>query len=166
MRVGLAVLKKSDLLKIPKSQHKLVRDYKRGKLVFYFLNNAAKTCSYCLKISKNFQIKHVFQSKAFFHPSNFLHTNCLSAFKEHIFFINTWASLAKWSSVRLRTRWLWVRVLLQSLGSVLDIPRFTIPKLLCFYYNQYDEVNSHGQTIQKECYRFVFQHLLSQVLHN
>ena len=30
-------------LKILKRQHKLVRDYKRGKLVSYFLNNAAKT---------------------------------------------------------------------------------------------------------------------------
>ena len=28
-------------------------------------------------------------------------------------------------------------------------------------YNQYDKVKSGGPTIQKECCRFVFQHLLS-----
>ena len=44
--VDLEVLKK-----IPKWQHKLAWDYKRGKLVSYFLNNAAKTCLYGLKIS-------------------------------------------------------------------------------------------------------------------
>ena len=32
--------------KIPKWQHKLVRNYKRGKLVSYFLNNAARKCLY------------------------------------------------------------------------------------------------------------------------
>ena len=53
-------------LKIPKWQHKFVRDYKRGKLVFYFLNNDAKTCLYVLKISENTDTEHVFQSKAFF----------------------------------------------------------------------------------------------------
>ena len=58
-------------LKIPKWQHKHVRDYKRGKLVSYFLNNAAKTCLYGLKISENIDIEHVFQSKAIFcHISN------------------------------------------------------------------------------------------------
>ena len=55
-----------DLGKIPKWQYKLVRDYKRGKLVSYFVNNAAKTCSYGLKIPGNIKIEHVFQSKAFF----------------------------------------------------------------------------------------------------
>ena len=58
-------------LKIPKWQHKLVRDYKRGKLVSYFLNNAAKTCLHGLKI----------QSKVFFHLGSNLRTSCLSAFK-------------------------------------------------------------------------------------
>ena len=53
-------------LKIPKWQHKHVRDYKRRKLVSYFLNNAAKTCLYGLKISENIDIEHIFQSKAFF----------------------------------------------------------------------------------------------------
>ena len=67
-------------LKIPKWQHKHVRDYKRGKLVSYFLNNAAKTCLYGLKISQNIDIEHVFQSKAFFHLSSNLHTSCLSTF--------------------------------------------------------------------------------------
>ena len=37
-------------LKVPKWQHKLVRDYKRGTLVSYFLNNVAKTCLYEVKI--------------------------------------------------------------------------------------------------------------------
>ena len=36
-------------LKIPKWQHKLVQNYKWGKLVSYFLNNAAKTYLYGLK---------------------------------------------------------------------------------------------------------------------
>ena len=43
-------------LKIPKWQHNLVRNYKRGKLVSYFLNNGAKTCLYGLKISENIEI--------------------------------------------------------------------------------------------------------------
>ena len=68
-------------LKILKWQHKLVRDYKRGMLVSYFLNNAAKTCLYGLKISENIEIEHIFQSKAFFHLSGNLHTSCFSVFK-------------------------------------------------------------------------------------
>ena len=40
-------------LKILKWQHKLVWDHKRRKLVSCFLNNAAKTCLYELKISEN-----------------------------------------------------------------------------------------------------------------
>ena len=58
--------KDSDFLKISKQQHKLVPDYNRGKLAFYFLNNAAKTCSYELKILENIEIELVFQSKVFF----------------------------------------------------------------------------------------------------
>ena len=53
-------------LKIPKWQHKHVRDYKRGKSVSYFLNNAAKICLYGLNISENIDTEHVFQSKVFF----------------------------------------------------------------------------------------------------
>ena len=68
-------------LKILKWQHKLVPDYKRGKLVCYFLNNTAKTCLYGLKISGNIEIEHIFKSKAFSHPSGHLHTSCFSAFK-------------------------------------------------------------------------------------
>ena len=37
-----------------------------GKLVSYFLNNAAKTCLYGLKISENIEIGHFFQSRTFF----------------------------------------------------------------------------------------------------
>ena len=55
-------------LKILKWQHKLVRDYKREKLVYYFLNNAAKACLYKLKIpeklSMSFSLKHFFISVA------------------------------------------------------------------------------------------------------
>ena len=41
-------------LKILKRQHKFVQDFKRGKLISYFLNiNTAKTCLYGLKISEN-----------------------------------------------------------------------------------------------------------------
>ena len=68
-------------LKIPTWQHKLVRDYKRGKLVYYFLNNAGKICLYGPKISENIEIEHVFQPKLFFRFSSNLHISCLSAFK-------------------------------------------------------------------------------------
>ena len=67
--------------KIPKWQHELVRDYKRGKLVYYFLNNTAETCLYELKISENIETEHAFKSKAFFRLSSNLHTSCLNAFK-------------------------------------------------------------------------------------
>ena len=67
-------------LKIPKWQHELIRKYKQGKLASYFLDNAAKTCSYGLKIAESIEVKHVFQSKLFFHHSNFLHASWLSAF--------------------------------------------------------------------------------------
>ena len=63
-----------------KWQHELARYYKRGKLVSYFLNNAAKTRLYGLKISEIIEIGHLFQSRAFFHLSSNLHTRCLSAF--------------------------------------------------------------------------------------
>ena len=52
-------------LKIPKWQHKHVRDYKREKLISYFLNDAAKTCLYELKISENIDIEHAFSLKHF-----------------------------------------------------------------------------------------------------
>ena len=61
-------------------QHKLIREYKRGKLASYFLDNTAKTCSYWLKFSENIEIKHVFQLKSFFHHSKFLQTSFHSAF--------------------------------------------------------------------------------------
>ena len=54
------------ILKIPKLQHKLVREYKVGELVSHFLNNVAKACLHGLKISENIEIKHVVQSKTFF----------------------------------------------------------------------------------------------------
>ena len=68
--------------KILKWQHKLVWEYKGGKLVSYFVNNAAKTCLYELKVSENIEIEHAFQSKAFFFClSGNLYTSCFSAFK-------------------------------------------------------------------------------------
>ena len=78
-RVGLANLKKNYFLKIPKWQHKLVREYKRGKLISYFLNDAAKTSAYGLKISENFQIKHAFLSKKYFFISVIFSTQITSA---------------------------------------------------------------------------------------
>ena len=94
-------------MKIPKWQHELARYYKRGKLVSYFLNNAAKTCLYGLKISENIEIGHFFQSRTFFHLSSNLHTSCLSAFKySHWFFetYNTWSGvhlqLSSWSNIK------------------------------------------------------------------
>ena len=53
-------------LKIPKWQHKHVRDYKRRKLVSYFLKNTAKTCLYELKISENIKLSISFSLKYFF----------------------------------------------------------------------------------------------------
>ena len=38
-------------LKIPKWQHKLALDYNQGKVPYYFVNNAPKTCLYGLKYS-------------------------------------------------------------------------------------------------------------------
>ena len=69
-------------MKISKWQHELARYYKRGKLVSYFLNNAAKTCLYGLKILENIQIGHFFQPRTFFHLSSNLHTSCFSAFNQ------------------------------------------------------------------------------------
>ena len=65
-------------LKILKWQHKLVWDYKREKLISYFLNNAAKTCSCGLNISENIEVENFFQSEVFFHFSSDLHTSCCS----------------------------------------------------------------------------------------
>ena len=50
-------------------------------MVSYFLNNAAKTCLYELKILENIEIEHFFQSRTFFHLSSYLHTSCSSASK-------------------------------------------------------------------------------------
>ena len=68
-------------MKIPKWQHEHDRYYRRGKSVFYFLNNAAKACLYALKISENIEIRHFFQSRTFFNLSSNLLTIFLSAFK-------------------------------------------------------------------------------------
>ena len=67
--------KDSAVLKISKWQHKLVREYKQGKLVSYFVDNAAKTCPYGLKTSENIEIKYVFQSKYVFRLSYSLYTS-------------------------------------------------------------------------------------------
>ena len=68
------------ILKIPEWLHKPFWDYKPGKLVSYFLNNAAKRCFYWLKISENIEIEHVFQSKVFF----YLDTSYLSSFRKQL----------------------------------------------------------------------------------
>ena len=52
-------------LKIPKWQHKLIREYKRGKLASYFLDNGEKTCSCGPKTSGNIKINNIFLSKSF-----------------------------------------------------------------------------------------------------
>ena len=56
-------------LNIPKWQHKLVQEYKQGKLFSYFLEVVARRWSNGLKISKNIEIKYFFQSKTPF-PSH------------------------------------------------------------------------------------------------
>ena len=76
-------------MKILKWQHKIVRGYRQGKLVSYYLSNAAKTCVYGLKTSENTEIEHVFQSKAFFHRSGNLHTSCFSTFNDDSMFDTT-----------------------------------------------------------------------------
>ena len=68
-------------LKITKWQQKLVRTYKRGKLVSFFPNNAAKTCLFGPKILETLEIGPVFQSRAFFHFSSNLYRSCLSTFE-------------------------------------------------------------------------------------
>ena len=50
----------------PKWQHEIARYHKRGNLISYFLNNAAKTCLYGLEISENIETGHFFQSRTFF----------------------------------------------------------------------------------------------------
>ena len=65
-RVGFAFLKQIVIfLKSPKWQHKLVREYKRGKLILYFLNNAAKA----FKWAKNLR-EHSLREKC---PNTKLH---------------------------------------------------------------------------------------------
>ena len=59
--------------KIPRRHNKLIWEYKQGKFVTYFLNSAARTCSYGLKILENIEMKCVFQSKAFFQPVILVH---------------------------------------------------------------------------------------------
>ena len=49
--------KDSYFLNILKWQYKLAWNYKWGKLVSYFLNNAAKTCLYGLKISEKIELR-------------------------------------------------------------------------------------------------------------
>ena len=53
-------------LKTSKWQHKLVQEFKRQKLVSYFLNHAAKTCSYGLKIYRTLKSSMYFILKNFF----------------------------------------------------------------------------------------------------
>ena len=82
-------------MKIPKWQHELAWYYKPGKLVSYFLDKAAKTCLYGLKISENIEIGHFFQPRTFFHLNSNLHTSCLSVFNEW-FMISTQVLLFLW----------------------------------------------------------------------
>ena len=59
-------------MKIPKWQYELARYYKRGKLISYFLNNAAKhvymDCKFqrTLKLDISFSLEHFFISVAIF----------------------------------------------------------------------------------------------------
>ena len=116
-------------LKTPKWKHKLVWENKRGKLVSYFLDNAAKTCLYGSKISENIEIKHVFQPKAFFLLSNNLHTSQLSAFKA--------------SQIRLKKDVFFVTYLrcfnhISKRCLFCDVPE-TPPKISCKYYVTWEE---------------------------
>ena len=53
-------------LKIPKWQHKFIREYKRGKLASCFLDNTAKTCSYELKFHRTLKSSMSFSLNLFF----------------------------------------------------------------------------------------------------
>ena len=71
-RVGLAFLKKIVLFwRFKKSRINLLANTGEES---WFLN-AAKTCSYGLKIPENTKIKRAFQYKSLFHLSSFFHTN-------------------------------------------------------------------------------------------
>ena len=52
-------------LKIPKRQHKLVRDYEQEKLLSFFLNIAAKTYLYGLKFQRTLKLIMFFSLKLF-----------------------------------------------------------------------------------------------------
>ena len=52
---GQTISKGKSVYKIPKWQHELAQYYKQEKLVSYFLNNAANTYLYGLKISENIE---------------------------------------------------------------------------------------------------------------
>ena len=68
---------KDQFLKIPKWQHKLVWGYKRGKLVSYFLSNAAQTCLYGIT-SENIVLSMPFSLKHFFFISAAIFTQFVS----------------------------------------------------------------------------------------
>ena len=69
------------------------------------------------------------------------------------------ASLAKWLSVRLRTKWLWVRVLLQSFSGI-----FTYLKLVLKYYNfaifQHTLCKTYDESLQKQAVNMDLQCIL------
>ena len=60
---------------------KPVREFKRGKLIFYLSNNVAKKCPCELKISRDIKIKYLFRLKVYFHVLDIFHTSCQGAFK-------------------------------------------------------------------------------------
>ena len=58
----------------------------RGKLVFRFSNDVAKTCSYRSKLTMKIEIKYLVHFKAYFHIFSIFRTGCLSTFKNLIRF--------------------------------------------------------------------------------
>ena len=54
------------------------------KIVFYFSNNVANSCSYGFEISRNIEIKCLFHLKVSFNVLYRFHTSCISALQHDL----------------------------------------------------------------------------------
>ena len=79
--------------------------------------------------------------------------------------LNHLASLAKWLSVRLRTKWLWVRVLLQSLENVcLENSKEEV--ILGITIDNKLTLDSHIKSIRRKMHFLEYHHTLKQIKKN
>ena len=81
-----AMLKTSQALlkKLCPFGKRLYCEYRLGKLIVYFSNNIARTCSYGLQITWNIQPKYFFHLKAYFHLFETFYKSCPNAFENSI----------------------------------------------------------------------------------